>query len=132
MHTVPGDYATIRLVFTISTAQNSTAWMSKLKTSIKNALISLYSLTQITLTNDQIEIESTLFVDKPQDAPVTPSPRQRQPQPGGHNILRKRSAPEQLLLVDVNILPVSIKAGDINTVKNVNTCTAHCQYNEYV
>ena len=127
MHTVPGDYATIRLVFTISTAQNSTAWMSQLKMNIRKALIKLYSLK-----DHQIEIESTLLVDKPQDAPVTPSPGQRQPQPGGRNVLRKRSAPEQLLLVDVNILPVSIKAGAINTVKNVNTCTACCQYNEYV
>ena len=119
MHTVPGDYATIRLVFTVSAAQNNTAWMTGLKESIKTTLTHLLSLSE-----DQIEIESTLFAEKPQNSSVTPSPGQRQPQPSGRNILKKRSAPaEQLLLVNVNILPVSISDGDIKTVMNVSTWT---------
>ena len=89
---------------------------------LKDAIV--ISLGSYSVNSSQIEIESTMVatVPKSNDTAVTPATPEHSPAQRSHNIL-KRSVDRQVLLVYLNILPLSASAENISLAKTVSLYT---------
>lgn len=122
VYTVPGDYGSISLKFTVSTLPpnyNTTTWMKQLQLGIVNVLQSEFSLNK-----DQVEFESTFFSDIPDFVTSTTPPASERAAQPSHGILKKRMEHDQWMVVNVNILPLSTARNDIKTIRNVSDACA--------